>query len=232
MKKTLGYIGNVLLLGALLLAPIAITLWLISNVFAFLTDWFVHVSPETFHTGYRSYIARAGALVFVVLAVFLIGLFARNYVGRSLYEFWDRLLSRIPGVKLFYNFFRQIIEVFFASKDSSLKEVVLLEYPRAGTYMLGFVTSAVPEKYSGQIAGAQPGDEFVSVFIPMTPLPTSGWFAIVPRSQLTPLKMTPAEGMKLVVSGGAIYPGQKDAFATTSLLDKLETWVDNPGKKT
>jgi uncharacterized membrane protein len=137
----------------------------------------------------------------------------------------------MPGIKLFYNFFRQIIEVVFANRDSSFKEVVLIEYPRPGAYALGFVTALLPEHFRGHIANAKPGEECVSVFIPATPNPTSGWFAIVPRSQLIPLKMTQAEGMKLIVSCGAIYPGSQRAFGQTSLLDKLGTWVDKPEKK-
>ena len=221
MKKILGNIGNNLLVGALLMAPLAITIWLLRGLFAWLTDWFVNVAPEKFHEGWMGLLMRVAALAAVVALVFVVGLLVRNYVGRTLYEFSDRVLSNLPGVKLFYNFFRQIIEVFFASKGSSFKEVVLLEYPRAGTFMLGFVTSTVPARYAESVPQAIVGEELVSVFIPMTPLPSSGWFAIVPRSQLIPMKMTPAEGMKLVVSGGAIYPHEA-AATQTSLLEKLQ----------
>ena len=230
MKKLFANIGNNLLLGAILLAPIAVTIWIINMLFGLVTDWFVHFSPEQFQKGYRALIARFAAFFIVIAFTFLIGLLVRNFLGRRLYEFGDRLISKIPGVKLIYNFVRQIVEVFFTNKDSSLKEVVLIEYPRAGTFMLGFVTSAVPEPFRSQIPGAKPDEECVSVFIPMTPLPTSGWFAIVPRSQLIPLKMSSADAMKLVVSGGAIYPRSQGAFTKTSLLDKLETWVDKTGK--
>ncbi len=224
MKRILPNIGNNLLLGTLLLAPLAITIWIVQKLFTFLTDWFVNFSPEVFKTGWRAIVARLVALFIVVVVVFLIGLLVKNFIGRRLYEWGDRILSRIPGVKLFYNFFRQIIEVFFANRDSSFKEVVLIEYPRAGAYTLGFVTSSVPQHISTHVASAIPNEECVSVFIPTTPNPTGGWLLIVPRSQVITLKMTPAEGMKLIVSGGAIFPGTKDA-AKTSLLDKLELMV-------
>lgn len=224
MKKLLGNLGNNVLVGALLLAPLAITVWLVTSLFGMLTGWLVPMVPVEFQSGWEGIGLRVAALVLVVAVVSIVGLLARNFIGRTFYEFVDKALSNIPGVKLFYNFFRQIIEVFFASKGSSFKEVVLLEYPKAGMFMLGFVTSTVPVRYAEAVPQAVAGDELVTVFIPMTPLPSSGWFAVVPRSQLIPMKMTPAEGMKLVVSGGAIYPG--DAAATqTSLLEKLEQRV-------
>lgn len=231
MNKQLQQLGNNLLLGTLVLAPLAITVLIIRNLFAFLTGWFVNVAPDEFQTGFRSYIARVVVLLFVLVILFLIGLLARNLVGQRLYELGDSLLSRTPGVKLFYNFFRQIIEVFFANRDASFKEVVLIEYPSPGMFMLGFVTSTLPERYRADITAAPGTDEYVSVFIPMTPLPTSGWYVIVPRTKLMPVKMTSAEAMKLVVSGGAIYPGEHGDKAQTSLIEKLTTATQKPEKK-
>lgn len=231
MKKFLGNFGNSLLVGALLLAPLAITVWVVTSLFGWLTGWFVHIVPVELQAGWTGLLMRVAALALVVAFVFVIGLLVRNYVGRTFYEFMDRVLSNIPGVKLFYNFFRQIIEVFFASKGSSFKEVVLIEYPRAGTFMLGFVTSTVPARFAGAVPQTMVGDELVSVFIPMTPLPSSGWFAIVPRSQLVPMGMSPAEGMKLVVSGGAIYPGDAEEVQT-SLLEKLEARAKRKKERT
>lgn len=231
MNKKVSQFGNNLILGALLLAPIVITLWIISGLFGLMTDWFIHVMPEPFQSGYRRILARLAALLIVVASLFLIGAFARNFLGRRLYVLGDRLLSRIPGIAVFYNFFRQVIEVFFANRDSSFKEVVLIEYPRAGAYMLGFVTSTVPQSLRSQIPRPQPGEECVTVFIPTTPNPTSGWLGVLPRSQVTTLKMTPAEGMKLIVSGGAIYPGQSTSAVQMSLLEKLEAFVEKPGEQ-
>lgn len=229
-KARIPQFGNNLLLGALLLAPIAVTFWVFLGLFNFVTDWFVEVMPEPFRTGYRELLARLAALFLVVMVLFCIGVFTRNFIGRRLYAYGDRLLSRIPGVKVLYGFIRQVIEVFFAGKDTSFDEVVLLEYPRTGVYSLGFVTAKLPTDYSRHIANAQPGEECVSVFIPTTPNPTSGWFCIVPRSQVIRLKMTPAEGMKLVVSGGSIFPGSHAEAAQTTLLEKLESRVGRNGK--
>lgn len=228
MNKNVSRFGNNLVLGALSLAPIAITLWIIGGLFGLMTDWFVEFIPQPFQTGYRQFLARIAALLIVVGGLFLIGTLTRNFLGRRLYALGDRLLSRIPGIAIFYNFFRQVIEVFFANRDSSFKEVVLVEYPRAGAYMLGFVTSTVPPSFRAQIPHPQPGEECVTVFIPTTPNPTSGWLGILPRSQLTTLTISPAEGMKLIVSGGAIYPGQSASAAQQTLLEKLEAFVEKP----
>lgn len=229
MKFRLRRFWNNLLLGLLLLAPIFFTYTVVSSLFQFATDWFVRFFPTQFQSGYREFLARGAALVVLAIVLFAIGLMVRNYVGRRLYAMGDRILARIPGVRLLYNFITQVISVFFANKDSSFKEVVLLEYPRAGVYALGFVTAIVPPRFGAHIANAGPGEECLSVFIPTTPNPTSGWFCVVPRSLVQVLDMTPAEGMKLVVSAGAIFPGDQREQAETSLLEKLESWVQRDG---
>lgn len=214
---------NNVLIGLLLVAPLVATFAVVKWLFDVITGKLIFFLPAEVKTGLSGFGLRVLALFVLLLLLFCIGLLARNLIGRRLYHAGDRILSSLPGISTIYKFVREVISVFFASKDSSFKEVVLIEYPRTGVLSLGFVTASVPDDLS---PAQYRGQNCVSVFIPTTPNPTSGWFCIVPRDSLQILSLTPAEGMKLVVSGGAIYPGAKTAVPESSLLDKLEALVD------
>lgn len=141
------------------------------------------------------------ALTLGVLLVALVGRAARNYVGRKVIAGLDRLLLQVPLLSKIYVTVKQVNDAFSSSKKSAFKQVVLIQYPRAGLYTIAFVTSDQhPE------AAARLGRPVVGVFVPTTPNPTSGFLLVVPEEQVLKLEMSVADGIKYIISLGSIVP--------------------------
>jgi uncharacterized membrane protein len=140
----------------------------------------------------------------VALAVFLIGavgLLARNYLGKRMIEWVDAGLRRIPLLNKVYGTMKQVNDAFSSSHKTAFRTVVLVEYPRAGVYALGFITS----EHNGE-AQARLAEKVVAVFVPATPNPTSGFLLLVPEEKVIKLEMSVADGIKYVISLGSIVP--------------------------
>jgi uncharacterized membrane protein len=141
------------------------------------------------------------ALILAVLLTSLLGRLARNYFGRKLIEWSDALMLGIPLFNKVYGAIKQVNEAFSSGSKNSFKTVVRVEFPRAGMYSIGFLTS------EAQHSGAFKTDEkLVCVFIPTTPNPTSGFMVLVPSDQVIRLDMSVADGVKYIVSLGSISP--------------------------
>ncbi len=141
------------------------------------------------------------ALLVTVGVVLLVGVVGGNFVGRRLWALFEQLLLKVPLVRWFYGSARQMIDAFGAAGSGAFREVVLVEYPRRGIWCLGFITAAA----TGMSVGHPEGD-YVYVFLPTTPNPTSGYTVLLPRAEAPPAGMTVDEGLKLIVSGGFIAP--------------------------
>lgn len=219
---------NNILVGLLLVTPIVVTSFVVNWLFTFITNRVLVFLPKHYREGEQEILWRLASLVLVLVVMFVIGLLVRNILGKRLYQLGDRLLARIPIVNSLYVGTRQVIEALIQQRQTLFQEVVLLQYPRPGIYSLGFVTAIVPERERSLMAEEFQREECLSVFIPTTPNPTSGWFCIVPRSQTIKLAMTSGEAMKLIMSGGAVFPGSNVASQVTppSLLDLLHDWAD------
>jgi uncharacterized membrane protein len=138
------------------------------------------------------------------LLITLIGVFTRNLIGIALLNLVDRTMQRIPVVKNLFTATKQIAEVFLADRRSAFKQVVMFEYPRRGIYSLGFVTSDNRD------------DPLLSVFLPTTPNPTSGYMLLVPRSNAQILPIAIEDGVKMIISGGAVSAPPLASFLPTS----------------
>jgi uncharacterized membrane protein len=144
------------------------------------------------------------SVIALLLAIFLIGLvggLARNYLGRKLIEGVDLILLRVPLLNKIYGTIKQVNAAFSSGSKSSFKQVVLVEFPRAGHYSLGFITGE-----QTQVVQLKTTGKVVSVFVPTTPNPTSGFLVLVPESDLTKLDMPVADGIKFIISLGSISP--------------------------
>jgi uncharacterized membrane protein len=141
------------------------------------------------------------AFLLAIMLVGAIGRLARYYIGRKLIQWFDLSLSRVPLLNKVYATVKQIKEVFSSNQKSSFKQVVLIEYPRPGIYSLGFLTGEEHTELEAKL-----GRKVVSVFIPTTPNPTSGFLLIVPEDQVRRLDMSVADVIKYVVSLGALPP--------------------------
>jgi uncharacterized membrane protein len=142
-----------------------------------------------------------------------LGVIARIYVGKKLIQLADIVLLRVPLLNKIYGTIKQVNEAFGSGSKSSFKQVVLVEFPRPGQHSVGFVTGDSHPNF-------KPGENLVSVFIPTTPNPTSGFLVLVPEASLTKLDMSVAEGLKFIVSLGAIAP---DKAATPSQISNLKS---------
>jgi uncharacterized membrane protein len=225
-SKVAKSIRNNILVGLVLVTPIVVTALVVNWLFGFATSRVIKLIPANMREPYPEVLFRVLALIAVLIVLFLIGLLTRNILGRRLYQFGDMLLVRIPFINKIYVSVRQISEALLDQSQKMFKEVVLVEYPRKGVYSVGFVTADVPKNMTPP---TQPED-LIAVFIPTSPNPTSGWFVLAPRSELFVLPMSIGDAMKLVVSGGAVFPGTAPFDDRPTLLDKLETWVSREGK--
>jgi len=140
-------------------------------------------------------------LILTVLVLLITGVFAANFVGRSLVSFWESLLERIPVVSSVYSAAKNFAEIVFSDSSQSFKKVLLIEYPRKGLYSLAFQTST----RLGEVQG-RTGEDVVCTFVPTTPNPTSGFIIIVPRKDVIELDMEVDEGLKMIISLGVVVP--------------------------
>jgi uncharacterized membrane protein len=145
------------------------------------------------------------SLVALVLAIFLIGtvgLLARNYFGRKIIEWVDSALLRIPLLNKIYGATKQVNDAFSSGSKTAFRTVVLVEFPHAGVYSIGFITSDQQEEVE-----AKTGQKVVCVFVPATPNPTSGFLLMVPEAKVIRLEMSVPDAIKYIISLGAILPG-------------------------
>lgn len=195
--------------GILLILPLAITYlimrWLFSLVTGFTSPMVEGLLARLpFPAGGMGLVGFFAPLIGVLISVgvvLLVGLVGGNFLGKRILFQFEALMLRIPLVRWFYGSARQMIEAFRASGGGAFKEVVLVEYPRRGIWVVGFVTAAA----DGEVPGAE-GRDCVFVYLPTTPNPTSGYTVVIPRSDLSPINMTVDEGLKLIVSGGFVAP--------------------------
>ena len=135
----------------------------------------------------------------------LIGLMARNFVGRWLLEFGEGTLSRIPLAGSVYKTLKQLLETFLRDNSTRFRRVVLVEYPREGLFSVGFVTGIV-----GPSLQTEPDKPLLSVFIPTAPNPTTGWYTLVPESSVKDLNISVEDAFRTIISAGIVNPDEKN----------------------
>ncbi|MFN7139749.1 MAG: DUF502 domain-containing protein [Limisphaerales bacterium] len=195
---------------------IAIILWLfgiVSNItdtlLIFLPKRWTHEATAAGPgTGAMLWYWSLFALIVTISIIALIGRYARHYVGRKAIEFVDWMLLQTPLVNKIYGTVKQVNEAFTSSSKSSFKQVVIFEFPKPGLYSLGFVTSEQNQEIQHKTK-----ERVVSVFVPTTPNPTTGYLVFVPEDTLTKLEMSVPDGIKCVVSLGSISPEYKPIIA-------------------
>lgn len=236
MKKSRKAFRNNVIVGLMLVAPLFITGYIIHFLIKLISrNWFVRTLAD-FILGLFPYGIKDGtvkdilgqiiAVLLVVCVLFLIGFFIRSFFGRRLYRIGERLLIRIPVFNKIYVQVRHISETIFQQRETMFNEVVLVEYPRRGVHAIAFVTSTVPAHFSTHFPSETPPPaERLALFVPTTPNPTSGVLLFAPRSEVTKLSMSVPDAMKLVISAGAVYPGEGELDDRPTLLDKLENWI-------
>lgn len=189
------------LAGLLVLVPLGITVWVINFVLSTM-DGTLNVLPSALQPDRLLGFHVPGLGVLLALAIVLtVGAAASNYVGGKLLGWWDGLLHRIPIVRSLYSGVKQVSDTLFSEKGNAFRKAILLQYPREGLWTIGFLTG-VP---GGELPQHLQGD-YISVYVPTTPNPTSGFFLMVRKSETVELRMTVDEALKYVISMGVVSP--------------------------
>ena len=198
----LGRLRNYFVAGILVTAPAGITVWLAWNVVGVIDQQVVPLIPARYNpeTYLPFSIPGIGVLITIVFLI-LVGMLTAGFVGRVLVSLGERLVRRMPVVRNVYGALKQIFETVMSQSSGAFRQVVLFEYPRRGSWAIGFITG----RTEGEVQNVTE-EEVVNVFLPTTPNPTSGYLLFIPRSELVALDMTVEEGIKMVVSGGIVTP--------------------------
>lgn len=218
-----GYLRNYLLTGVFVLIPVAVTLYIIYFVFQF-TDGFL---GKAIGEAIGHNIPGMGIFLTALICL-LIGIIAQNYFGKRLISWVDTSLSQIPIVKSVYSGIKQLADVFAMNKKSSFKRVVMLEYPKSNSWVIGFVTSDFILKVDGDIPEK---DNMVTIFVPTTPNPTSGFLLIVPKSKVFDMNLDIEDAMKVIISGGLVQPvhGSNPALNANEAIIETEYQTEESG---
>lgn len=220
-KTMLASLRSAFLAGLVLLAPIAVTLYvfnvLVTAIGGGFRKYFFFFVPDTLlDRPDLQIIWNFLATVMVLAFITALGYLSRYVLGKFMLTTTERIIERLPIINTVYNSVKQIVQTFSTQQKAIFQKVVMLEYPRKGVWVLGFLTST-----SRGETQARTASELRNIFVPTTPNPTSGFLLMVPKEEVVELEMTVGEGMKLIISGGAVVPeftpdGQRVIGATTS----------------
>jgi uncharacterized membrane protein len=188
--------------GVLITAPIGITFYLAWLIVKWVDGWVTPLLPPLYNPEtYLPFSVPGLGLLIVCAVLTLIGAVTAGMLGRFWLRTSERILARMPVIRSVYAAIKQIFETVLSHQSEAFREVVLFEYPRRGSWAMGFITG----KTEGEIQDIT-GEEVVNVFLPTTPNPTSGYLLFLPRRELVVLSMSVEEGIKMVVSGGIVTP--------------------------
>ena len=187
--------------GLLIWVPLAITAWVLSLI-AGIADQSLRLLPESMHPHKLLGFDIPGIGVALTLLIILTtGLLAANFIGQRLVGWWEKLLARIPVVNSIYNSVKQVSDTLFSSSGNAFRKALLIEYPRTGSWTIAFLTGSP----GGDVINHLKGD-YVSVYVPTTPNPTSGFFLMLPRCEVVELDMNVDEALKYIISMGVVAP--------------------------
>jgi uncharacterized membrane protein len=204
-EKFLFHLKANLFTGILVTAPISITIYLTWVFLVFVDSKVTPLLPHAYNpNSYLPFSLPGLGLIITVIFFIAVGWFARNVFGRMIIRTSEYFVQRVPVIRTLYNAIKQIFETVMTSQSQAFREVVMFEYPRKGTWALGFVTG-----YTKGEVQRLTEDEVVNVFVPTTPNPTSGFLLFIPRQDLVVMKMSVEDGIKMIVSGGIITPTDK-----------------------
>lgn len=190
--------------GLVILVPLGITIWVL-NLAVTTLDQTLLLLPPSLRTQAPFNIPGMGVLL-TLLIILAVGILARNFIGRRLVVWWEALLGRIPVVSAIYSSVKQVSDTLLSPSGQAFRKPVLVEFPRAGSWTVGFVVGSPGEALQGSLTG-----EFASVYVPTAPNPTSGYVLIVPVDQVVDLDISVDEALKFVVSMGVVAPGRRPA---------------------
>ena len=219
-KKHFQFFRNMIVTGLLVAVPIVLSLWVAWYLYSRLTGWGLTLADSMELMSelppiWRTQIIRVLALIIVLAVLFFLGVLTKITLGRKVIEKAQALLLKLPLVNFIYSTCKQIGDTIMSSKSGNMfQQVVLFEYPRKGCWAIGFMTNENTPENSEAARRLGKGD-LISVFMPTTPNPTSGFLMLIPREECIMLEMSVSDAMRMIVSCGAILPGSEESGETT-----------------
>ncbi len=216
------------LTGLVVIAPVGLTVWLIWSVVGWIDGFVLPLVPGPYQPDHliqdllgldrsaQINVRGIGVVIFLIFTI-VIGWMAKGLIGRSILRFAESLVERTPVVRSIYSGIKQISETVFAQSERSFENACLIEYPRKGIWAIGFVSTPAKGEIRARAGtnasaamGSETAPEMLSIFLPTTPNPTSGFLLFVPQQDVIMLDMSVEDAAKLVISAGLVYPNGKD----------------------
>ncbi len=200
--------------GLLVLVPLIITIWVLATLINTL-DQSLLLLPASWRPKALLGLEIPGfGVLLTLLTIFITGVIATNIFGQQLIVMWESLLSRVPVVKSIYSSVKQVSDTLFSSSGNAFRKALLVQYPRQGSWTIGFLTG-IP---SGEVMNHLHG-EYISVYVPTTPNPTSGFFLMMPKADVIELDMSVDQALKYIISMGVVAPNEAPAKILTPYPD-------------
>lgn len=206
--------------GLLILVPLAITLWVLNLIVGTMDQSLLLLPARWRPEAVFGFAIPGMGTILTLLIIFLTGLATQNFIGNRVVRLWESLLRRIPIFNTIYASVKQVSDTLFSSSGNAFRKALLVQYPRQGSWTIAFLTG-VP---GGDVRNHLTGD-YVSVYVPTTPNPTSGFFLMVPRADTIELDMSVDAALKYIVSMGVVTP---EYFHKTRIIDPNKVPLDTP----
>ena len=205
--------GN-FLTGLVIVLPVALTIWMVWAFVGFVDNSVLPLVPDAYKPSseWRGF----GVIVFLVFTS-IVGAMTKGIFGKQLLKYVESLVDRMPIVRTIYNGVKQIVETVLNQSNSSFEKACMVEYPRRGIWAIAFVSTST----KGEVLAKSGEDEMMSVFLPTTPNPTSGFLLFVPKQDVVILDMDVEAAAKLVISAGLVMPPTKDEIAAGKMKAKV-----------
>lgn len=208
MRSSIQSIRNAFIAGLLLLAPLGVCVFVINFLLKNIggpASQLIFSSLKIEMTPMSETLLSAAAILLVCVGVTIFGFLSNYFLGKFIVKFTEVIFQRVPFLNSIYKTVKQIIDTFATQKTAVFQKVVLLEFPRKGCRVIGFLTG----EGQGELE-AKAEQKLYNIFVPTTPNPTSGFLIMLPPEEFTILEMTIAEGMKFIISGGAVVPTKSE----------------------
>ena len=210
LKKMGGLtrIRNYFLTGFIICAPLAITAYLVWSFIQWVDSWVKPYIPDVYNPdNYLPFSIPGFGLVVAFVLITLIGFLTAGFIGRTIVAYGEHLLGRMPLVRNLYSGLKQIFQTVFSQQDTSFEKIGIIEYPRKGLFAIVFIATETRGEVADKLR--EKGHDTLSVFLPTTPNPTSGFLLFVPKKDVQILDMSVEDGAKLVISAGLVAPEYK-----------------------
>jgi uncharacterized membrane protein len=198
MKELMTRMRRSFFAGLLVVVPAAASVLILIGLFNWVTDFML---PPVLQDKMLTPVYRVAAFVLFLVLTTLIGWVTRLVIGKRMVSLSEELIARVPVLNRTYGFMKEISHTLLSGRKTMFQRVVLVEFPKAGMYSIGFVTSE-----TGGEAQAKTKEQVINVFVPTTPNPTSGFLIMAPQEKVIALEMSVGDGMKMVISGGSVVP--------------------------